>query len=422
MQPTVHHSEMNEWLAAYDGPLFDSCVTDPPYHLSSIVKRFGKEGSAECKDGATGAYARSAKGFMGKAWDGGDVAFRPETWRAVFDKLKPGAHLVAFAATRGGHRMACAIEDAGFEIRDCLGWTFATGFPKSHNISKTLADSLPLDAQCACAHDCQQITPNSQSDYQSGYGSDGAQLPCGPTFCLSDPPSQGDALTHSPSPLHAGGQVEATSHNRSNSSFPHSNVDLPDLSLRQSLNSQSPGNELSDKPESMSSGQSKAEHKTHTRKSCTPHSDDDSVSLPLDDPNYCDANIPRCNCCGKFRIPEGLGTALKPAWEIIYLARKPLSEKNIAANVLAHGTGALNIDGCRVETAEATARPNGLTGLGQSSGWNKHNNREGIGGGHNLGRWPANFALSYPADEYALRSDATTDQRRALFGWLHANA
>lgn len=134
MSITVHHGQMQDWLAAYDGPLFDSCVTDPPYHLTSIVKRFGKDGSAPCKTGATGAYARASKGFMGKEWDGGDVAFRPETWRAVFDKLKPGAHLVAFSGTRTFHRMVCAIEDAGFEIRDTICWHYGSGFPKSHSM------------------------------------------------------------------------------------------------------------------------------------------------------------------------------------------------------------------------------------------------------------------------------------------------
>jgi len=137
---TLHHTDCLAWLAAYEGPLFDSCVTDPPYHLTSIVKRFGKAGSAEAKVGATGAYARASKGFMGKEWDGGDIAFRPETWRAVFDVLKPGAHLVAFSGTRTYHRMVCAIEDAGFEIRDMISWVFGSGFPKNHNVGKVLAE------------------------------------------------------------------------------------------------------------------------------------------------------------------------------------------------------------------------------------------------------------------------------------------
>jgi site-specific DNA-methyltransferase (adenine-specific) len=116
------------------GVLVDAVCTDPPYHLASIVARLGQPGSAPIQSGTTGVYARSSQGFMGQQWDGGDVAFRPETWRRVFDVMKPGAYLVAFAATKGYHRMACAIEDAGFEIRDMLSWLYGTGFPKSHNL------------------------------------------------------------------------------------------------------------------------------------------------------------------------------------------------------------------------------------------------------------------------------------------------
>jgi site-specific DNA-methyltransferase (adenine-specific) len=116
----------------------DACVTDPPYHLTSIVKRYGKSNLEQPADKDlskvnAGSYRRLAKGFMGKQWDGGDVAFRPETWRLVYDALKPGAHLLAFSGTRTYHRMACAIEDAGFEIRDQIGWLYGSGFPKSHN-------------------------------------------------------------------------------------------------------------------------------------------------------------------------------------------------------------------------------------------------------------------------------------------------
>ena len=111
----------------------DSVVCDPPYHLTSIVKRFGADNAAPAKVGKTGAYARASKGFMGQTWDGGDVAFQPETWAEVLRVLKPGGHLVAFSGTRTYHRMAVAIEDAGFEIRDQLAWVYGSGFPKSHN-------------------------------------------------------------------------------------------------------------------------------------------------------------------------------------------------------------------------------------------------------------------------------------------------
>jgi len=116
----------------------DSIVTDPPYHLTSIVDRFGKEGSAPAKFGTDGAFSRASKGFMGKEWDGGDIAFKVDTWRKCFELLKPGGHLIAFSGSRTYHRMAVAIEDAGFEIRDQCIWLYGSGFPKSHNIGKQI--------------------------------------------------------------------------------------------------------------------------------------------------------------------------------------------------------------------------------------------------------------------------------------------
>lgn len=99
-----------------------ACVTDAPYGLTS--KR--PAGRSEATRGAV------MKGFMGMAWDG---AVPPaEVWREVYRVLKPGAHLLAFGGTRTYHRMVCAIEDAGFEIRDQIAWVYGSGFPKSHNL------------------------------------------------------------------------------------------------------------------------------------------------------------------------------------------------------------------------------------------------------------------------------------------------
>jgi len=112
----------------------DSVVTDPPYHLTSITERFGKSGSKEAQFGNDGSFKRLSKGFMGKEWDGGDIAFQPDTWRKCYEALKPGGYLLAFGGSRTFHRIACAIEDAGFELRDTIMWLYGSGFPKSHNI------------------------------------------------------------------------------------------------------------------------------------------------------------------------------------------------------------------------------------------------------------------------------------------------
>ena len=124
-----------------DGVQVDSIVTDPPYHLQSIVDRFGKASvdddtytSEKVRNRSDGYSRLISTGFMGQEWDGGDIAFRKETWELALKLLKPGGHLLAFSASRNYHRMAVAIEDAGFEIRDQLMWLYGSGFPKSHNL------------------------------------------------------------------------------------------------------------------------------------------------------------------------------------------------------------------------------------------------------------------------------------------------
>jgi site-specific DNA-methyltransferase (adenine-specific) len=92
----------------------DSIVCDPPYEL----------------------------GFMGKSWDNSGIAYSVELWRECLRVLKPGGHLLAFGGTRTWHRLAVAIEDAGFEIRDNIAWLYGSGFPKSLNIAKSIEAKL----------------------------------------------------------------------------------------------------------------------------------------------------------------------------------------------------------------------------------------------------------------------------------------
>lgn len=139
MSIEIRQGDCLEVMATLEPDSFSAAVTDPPYHLTSIVKRFGSANAAPAKsNGATGVYGRASKGFMGSTWDGGDVAFRSETWAEIYRVLKPGAYLLAFGGTRTYHRLACAIEDAGFEIRDTIMWLYASGFPESHDVSKAI--------------------------------------------------------------------------------------------------------------------------------------------------------------------------------------------------------------------------------------------------------------------------------------------
>ncbi len=106
----IYNMDCLEGMKLLDDNSVDSIVTDPPYEL----------------------------GFMGKKWDSTGIAYNIELWKECLRVLKPGGHLLAFGGTRTYHRMTCAIEDAGFEIRDCIQWLYGCGFPKSHNISKAI--------------------------------------------------------------------------------------------------------------------------------------------------------------------------------------------------------------------------------------------------------------------------------------------
>jgi len=226
----------------------DSIVTDPPYEL----------------------------GFMNKKWDSTGIAYNVDLWKECLRVLKPGGHLLAFGGTRTYHRMTCAIEDAGFEIRDCIQWLYSAGFPKSHDISKAI-------------------------DKQAG----------------------AERRVIGKSSRHGGGIK---------------------------------GNGT-------------------------------SYELPPDIPYITAPATPEA------KQWEGWGTALKPANEPIVLARKPLSEKTVAENVLKWGTGGLNIDGCRVGTEQITIRGGGAKYYdGYKSGL--PNNSVNI---TNQGRFPANVILDEEA-------------------------
>ncbi len=110
MRYTLHHGDNREVLRTMPSDSVDSIVTDPPYEL----------------------------GFMGKKWDSTGIAYDETLWAECLRVLKPGGHLIAFGGTRTYHRMTVVIEDAGFEIRDCIQWIYGSGFPKSLDVSKAI--------------------------------------------------------------------------------------------------------------------------------------------------------------------------------------------------------------------------------------------------------------------------------------------
>lgn len=112
----IYNGDMLDMLQVIEPESIDAIVCDPPYEL----------------------------GFMNKSWDSTGIAFKKETWQNCFEVLKPGGYLLAFGGSRTYHRIACAIEDAGFEIRDCVMYLYGTGFPKSMDIAKALEGKLTL--------------------------------------------------------------------------------------------------------------------------------------------------------------------------------------------------------------------------------------------------------------------------------------
>lgn len=249
----IYQGDCVETMRSWPDSCVDSVVTDPPYEL----------------------------GFMGKSWDSTGIAYSVAMWSEVLRVMKPGAHLLAFSATRTYHRMACAIEDAGFEIRDQVQWLYGSGFPKSLNVSKAI----------------------------DNHNGDSAKRPV------------------------IGQRTTGIGTGKGNTKV------------------------IADGSRDLTSAASAAW--------------------------------------------EGWGTALKPANEPIVLARKPLSEGTVAANVLKWGTGALDIDGSRIESTDGqlqekydsvqNAGPRANSVYGSDT-----RDRAGAQPSEH-GRWPANVLF----DQYA---------------------
>ena len=228
----------------------DSVVTDPPYEL----------------------------GFMGKKWDSTGIAYDVSVWVECLRVLKPGGHILAFGGSRTFHRMAVAIEDAGFEIRDSIAWMYGSGFPKSLDVSKAI-------------------------DKAAGY--------------------QGEVI----------------------------GTETVDVGIQGG---------------SMHAGRSQKLEEREIRE-----------------------------LSSEAKQWQGWGTALKPAFEPIVVGRKPFAKgSTVAANVLEHGVGGLNIDASRID---AKGRPL-IEKTGEKwAGSNMDSAGSKAVGATDLGRWPANVIL----DEYS---------------------
>lgn len=300
---TIYHGDCLAVLAELPDASVDAVVTDPPYGLEFMGKDWDKFKTGRAAKYSAGGeltttefknlgtlpqyVSRPAKrcANCGKqAWSGSPCkcpepewqldnsplhAFQAwaELWAAeCLRVLKPGGHLLAFGGTRTWHRLACAIEDAGFEVRDSIAWMYGSGFPKSLDVSKAIDKAAGAE---------REVVGRDERPY--GYQPDGELWRAGR-----------------------------------------------------------------------------------------------NITAPKSD---------------AAREWSGWGTALKPAHEPIVVARKPLVG-TVAANVLEHGTGALNIDACRIGTEGGTKRSSQKSTT-TSAGWTTGHDVVPL----NAGRWPANVVL-----------------------------
>lgn len=279
---------------------------------------------------------------MGCKWDTGETAFTAEFWAEVLRVLKPGAFIAAFGATRGYHRMTCAIEDAGFEIRDSLMWVYGTGFPKSHDVSKGIDKTNGETGRALKFTTWMRSTglKSSEIDRITGTNMGGhyttlASQPAVPTRALFE------------------------------MMRPHITAEIPEW-IEMLINRVEAEREVVAQSKNGIAGGS-GEFVAGNDKSAG-YAAEFNITAPA---------------TPAAREWEGWGTALKPAFEPIVLARKPLSESTVAANVLRWRTGALNIGASRIGTEVLPEMRAGQAKLGTFE-------RDDMVTPERVGRWPAN--------------------------------
>lgn len=342
-------------LRDLDDASVDSVVTDPPYEI----------------------------GFMGKGWDGTGIAYSVELWAECLRVLKPGGHVLAFGATRSYHRMACAIEDAGFEIRDSVHWSYGSGFPKSLAVDKAIDKQIGreeaglaqrvadaglvakwlvdrmAERNITRSNICEHFNAENIAQQWTTYWTDGAVKPRVPS-CEQwrelrewlDLPDDMDAEVWRLNGMKG---------------------ELAPLAFEREVVGQRAASVAAEEDKRGAKG----------------------LAFGKREMGLVDITAPATPAAAQW---EGWGTALKPSHEPIVVARKPL-EGTVAGNVLAYGTGALNVDGCRVGASEADReemsgrsgrRTEGdlFTGKGDGQAWEPRAS----------GRWPANSVFTHNWD------------------------
>ena len=325
---TIHVGDCLEWLRTLPDASVDSCVTDPPYGL-------GKEPDPREVLAAWLSDERfkpGGRGFMGKAWD----AFVPSplVWAEVFRVLKPGGPLLAFAGSRTYDWIALGVRLAGFEIRDQLMWIYGSGFPKSHDVSKAID-----------RRERGKLAARKISYFMGSRG--------------------------------------LTAYELAQKSGIKSAASIMDWTVGGHCPSDSNWRLIADALGVTREEEEEYEREIVTRRTKSDRRSD-GTTYGLGHSGVADITAPATEAARKW---DGWGTALKPAHEPLVWARKPLIG-SVAANVLEHGTGAINVDGCRIATKDNRSRPprtpNAIYGGGKGASLTASES-------HTQGRWPANI-------------------------------
>ena len=350
----LYHGDCLEELKKIPDNSVDSIVTDPPYGLSNTKPQQVADVLKAWVTGDTVSVPAKKGGFMNASWD--SFVPPPAVWEECMRVLKPGGHMAVFAGARTQDLMGLSIRLAGFEIRDTLGWIYGSGFPKSHSIGRA------IDKRGGNAHLAKEIGKAIQEARESRGLTKGW---CDERFC-------GGTTNWS---WFEGGPA---------------GIRPPSVEVFSAIVNEWP--ELGVYAEKVA----EVEREVIGRSSS-------GIGTAFGDGQWAQGKAEEFNLTApatdEAKQWDGWGTALKPAIEPIILARKPL-DGTVAANVLAHGVGGLNIDACRVGTDGGGTRCNNRDADGKclghkgGSAWDTFHGDESSGG-----RFPANVLL----DEHAAK-------------------
>ena len=350
-----------EVMAEMDAESVDAVVTDPPYGLE----------------------------FMGKAWDRyapPQFAAWCETWaREAARVLKPGGHLLAFGGPRTYHRLTVGIEDAGFEIRDSIAaWLYGSGFPKSLDVSKAIDrkrdDRDDVRVVCRWLRAQMERAGLSAADVAAPFGYHPRMVE---HWAARDTDSQPTLPT-----------LEQWDALRDLLGFAD---EMDGEVYRLNIRKGEPGEAWKSRPVT---GKHDEAAPAQTWKA--------NYGLPHDLTAKDRRDIPATDAAREW---QGWGTALKPGWEPCVVARKPLAG-TVAENVQRYGTGAINVDGCRIPgDVPSVPQPSLNSPTGLVYGYKTGEGRNGEMSAAPGGRWPANVVLD---EQAAAMLDAQSGERGAV--------